>query len=482
LNLPLEEDKTWSSKPATFVIGGPVDLFFITRKIRRDMEKSCRCQVPTVLQAASHGQIWFDPLLTPTAKKQKVIEARVALDSVSNDIFKLDLGAKGAVYRDLGGWSFDPWLDSELTILKFKPLVDVFDAKGVLMPAPLQPLDGRIVIHAKSPVEVEARGRDASSITAGARLEVDLESKFQSVKLNAAAEVKTDSTFSAFDIGVKTQIEKIKLTLPPIEPIAGVPKLTRDSRIQLKPEPPRKINSKGVVVRFHFDVATAKRGAIQLYSNLTEPFIPVTLDLHGDKDATTGVVRLEPFRFVYLRRTLYVDSLVLKLNEDPDAGLPIAGNFRVKQTEYEIAIRVTGTVESPYIQLSSTPYLERADIISVLLYDRTRDQLAGGDAESVGNVQAAMADRAIGLFGLWAFANTPIRSVSYNPATKSYSATVLLGGGLTAGVGTTQDQSTGVQLRKRISTRWVVTASWQSAGKDATGDVGSIVLQWEKRF
>jgi len=478
MSLPLEDGKTWSSQPAGFAASAPVEVFFLEKKLRRDVEKSCRCKFPSELKTDLQGKIWFEPLIAPTSQKLKVVEAQIAMESVKNQIFTLNLGAKATVYRNTQSWYYDPWIDSEMTIHKLKPFLAVFDSKGVLIPAPLSILDGTIVVKAKSPVEIAPLKERLSSLTAGATIDVDLKSAYQIVKVGAVAKVKTNSEFKNFDIDLKARIEKLQLTLPPIEPIAGVPKLTRDARILLEPQTQKKSNVK---VTVNFEIETVKPGAIQLYSNLAKPFVPATVNVKGQGANTNGSIKLEAFRLEYLRRSLLVDNFELKLKEDAKGDFPIAGNFRVKQTEYVISIRVTGTVGSPMIQLSSDPYLDRADIISVLLYDRTRDQLAGGDAESVGNVQAAMADRAIGLFGLWAFANTPIRSVSYNPATKMYSATVLLGGGLTAGIGSGQDQSTSLQLRKRISTRWVLTASWEPTTKDKN-EVGSIVLQWERRF
>ena len=143
-------------------------------------------------------------------------------------------------------------------------------------------------------------------------------------------------------------------------------------------------------------------------------------------------------------------------------------------------MNVSGTIRNPHIDLDSDPYLPRSEIISVLLYDRTSDQLVSADAETVGGFEAALADRAIGLLGLWALSTTPIRSFSYNAVTKVYSATVQLSDGLTAGVGTNWEHAAHLELRKRVSRRWVLTASWSPSSENE--QVGKLVLQWEKRF
>ena len=131
--------------------------------------------------------------------------------------------------------------------------------------------------------------------------------------------------------------------------------------------------------------------------------------------------------------------------------------------------------------MTSDPYLPESEIISVLLYDRTSNELVSADAETAGSVQAAVADRAIGLFGLWAFASTPIKSFSYNPATKEYSATVAVSDTATAGIGTNWESAAHLELRQRVSERWVITATWTPATQEEAQST-KLILQWEKRY
>ena len=190
--------------------------------------------------------------------------------------------------------------------------------------------------------------------------------------------------------------------------------------------------------------------------------------------------RLEPFNLVYLRRTVSVERLQMTLTEDENGDFPIGGRLRLDQTAYKIYVDLAGTLDSPIVNLNSEPFLPRADIISVLLFNRVNDQLVSADADTAGSFEAALADRAIGLLGLWAFATTPIRSFSYNAVTKVYTATIELADGLTAGVGTNWERAAHLEVRKRVSRRWVLTASW-SPSEDRE-QVGKLVLQWEKRF
>jgi hypothetical protein len=339
------------------------------------------------------------------------------------------------------------------------------------------------VLRAKAPVRVSYDGGFVSALNTEALLDADLISKHQKVNLHSKAFVQVDQGFHHAGVNVKTRIEHLELELPPFEPIAGVPKLVRDSRIKLKPAKPAKVSAAKFSVTLDLSVETAGPGAVKLYSELAKPFVPLEFKVEEHSPgAPTGQVRVLPFTVEYLRRKLAVDSLTLGLGEASTHEFPLSGDFHVDQTDYKVMIHVGGTTGSPQIQLSSDPYLERADVISVLLYDRTSDELSSGDAETVGNVQGALADKAIGLFGLWLFAATPIRSFTYNPVTKVYSASVSLGGGLTASVGTNWEQSAMLEVRKRISRRWVVTATYSPSEDDPERKIGKLTLQWERRF
>src|SRR5262249_54500023 len=162
-----------------------------------------------------------------------------------------------------------------------------------------------------------------------------------------------------------------------------------------------------------------------------------------------------PFDLIYLHRTMHIDQLRVILDDRESADYAIDGLLRIAATQYKITIAISGSLRSPLIKLSSEPGLSRSDIISVLLYDRTSDQLVSADRETVGSFESAISDRAIGLLGLWVFASTPIRSFSYNSLTKVYSATVRLSEGTTASIGTNWEEAAQLEVRKRVTRRWV---------------------------
>lgn len=478
-SLALKPDKSWSSSPMKVDVSVPVEIPFINKKYSRMLNKSCACEFPKILRTKINGSVEFDNLLQPEAQKKTVAELELSIEKIENKLFYLGLGAKFSMLRDSTQFYYSPRLNSEFKTSHFQSILKLLAKSGILIPAPINVLDGFISMKANGPVDTRYENGKISATNTNVQVEVDLSSKHQKAKLFSTARIQIASNFKRIDIASKSFIENLMIELPPLDPIYGMPKIVRDSRIQMKPV----LKKQPSMVKFYFDfeVETTKPGAIKLLSNLVGPYIPISVKIEKpNSQSIMGFVKFEPFKIEYLRRDLFVDSVKINLSETANNDFPIESELHVNQTAYKIFIHIGGTIGEPKIQLSSDPYLDREDIISVLLYDRPRSQLVGGDAETAGNVQAAIADKAIGLFGLWAFANTPIQSFSYNPITKVYTASFQLGNGVTAGVGTATDREASLALRKRISKRWILAASW--VPNEEQGQTETIVLQWEKRF
>jgi hypothetical protein len=174
-----------------------------------------------------------------------------------------------------------------------------------------------------------------------------------------------------------------------------------------------------------------------------------------------------------------VESFQTELNQ-PFGNFPAKGRFRINQALYKIYIDVLGTLTKPQVVLSSDPYLDRSDIISVLLYGRPNDQLVAADAKTVGSFDAAVADRAIGLLGLWALSSTPIQSFSYNQLSQQYSAQLKISDDTSLSVGTNWEQATSLEVQKRLSDRWMISAGVEPNEEDQ--QTRKLRLQWEDRF
>jgi len=471
---PFDKSFAWSERPLTFKVTSPVELFFIDKDMRPPLEKSCRCKIPETLVVTIEGRSWLEAVLGTPRERASALDAKVTVESVDNKLLKVNLAAFVNVDKQMDKWFIEPRLDSYLSVQSFQGLRQFLDASEVMIPAPFDILDGKITVSARGNVD-----HDDKLIRTAVDVKVDLSSHGQRVDVESTITLDLARDFKGMDVFISSLLRQVRVELPPIDPIRGIPSITADPRLLFKPQAPKKPSA--FKLRVFFDVKTANPGAVQLLSNLAEPYAPVTIDVNNSKKGeSAGSVRLEPFDISYLRRKVHVERLQVTLSEDEDGDFPIGGRFRLDQTAYKIYVDIAGTLDAPIVNLNSEPFLPRADIISVLLFDRLNEQLVSADADTAGSFEAALADRAIGLFGLWAFATTPIRSFSYNAVTKVYTATVQLADGLTAGVGTNWERAAHLEVRKRVSRRWVLTASWSPS--DERSQVGKLVLQWEKRF
>jgi hypothetical protein len=471
---PFDNGYAWSERPATFKVWGPVDLFFIDKDMRPPLEKSCRCRIPEKLVVTYEGRAWPNFMMGAPAQTTTVLESKLAVEGVDNKLLAVHLNAHLKINKSGETWLLEPRLDSTAAIQSFHGLRQFLDARGVMIPAPFSILDGTITMTARGAVD-----HDDKLIRSSVDFKVNLASNTQNVDLESTVRLDLARDFKSLDVVVQVLIKEMKIEMPPIDPVRGIPSVKTDSRLVFKPPAPAKPSA--FKLRIFFDVKTANPGAVKLLSKLAEPYAPVTIDINtGNKGESSGSVRLEPFNISYLRRKVHVERLQVTLTEDENGDFPVGGRLRMDQTAYKIYVDLAGTLDAPIVNLNSEPFLPRADIISVLLFDRVNDQLVSADADTAGSFEAALADRAIGLFGLWAFATTPIRSFSYNAVTKVYTATVQLADGLTAGVGTNWERAAHLEVRKRVSRRWVLTASWSPSQERE--QVGKLVLQWEKRF
>lgn len=475
VSVPFSRGVLWSERPSSFSIKAPLALFFIDKNMRPPLEKACQCRIPESLQLDLQGRAWLRDLLGHPRVSRKVLETRLSLESVQNRLLSLALSASLDIYKNRRDYLLEPFVDGSLFVHSFRGLRNFLDAKNILIPAPLSSLEGTLALAAQGPI------RSAPEIFEfPLKAQVRLASPNQKVDLDSTALVRLGSHAESLDLKLRCLIRDLQLELPPLNPVGGLPRVTPDTRILQKPRAPASAK-KSLRLGLEFEVVTAKPGAIRLLSKFARPYLPLSLSLGAnERKDTTGFIQTEPFKVEYLRRVVQVEKMRVGLDEAEKKILPVDGLLRMDQGEYQIYIQFGGTLKEPQMILSSVPYLPQNEIISVLLYGRTTDQLVSADAKTAGNFAAAMADRAIGIFGLWAFAATPIRSFSYNPLTKVYAASIMITDDLSADIGTNWEEATTLELRKRVSRRWMLTASW--APNEEGGTEEKLVLQWEKRF
>jgi hypothetical protein len=143
-------------------------------------------------------------------------------------------------------------------------------------------------------------------------------------------------------------------------------------------------------------------------------------------------------------------------------------------------VKVSGDIEKPSVRLSSLPPLPEDQLLSALLFGRPLDDLQGGEGETVGNVQAAIADQALGVGALFFLASTPIETLTYDPRTNGVSAKVRLAQGTSLTVGA-EAGSYSVGLRRRLSRFWTIMTDVGQSDILGEGSV-SAFLEWSSRY
>lgn len=482
--LPFENGKLWSEEATEFNLKVPLGLSFLNTKTRPPIENLCECQLPAKISLQTRGQIWLSALLnTESQESLPVVSADFELEKYENKIFSIEAGGALRMEKKDQVFNYLPILNYTVLVKSFQGVRKFLDSNNYMIPAPFDILEGEVQLTGSGPVKLLETSYEYQS-----QLAAKLSSQAQNVNLTIESDLKLDKQFRSADLQVNAKIQKFRVELPPLDPLGGMPRVVPNARLIRKPPPPPPAaaggGKKANPFRFTFaiNVETENPGAIELLHRFFEPHFPVTLNLlRNAQSENRGFIQAEPFTIVYLRRRVELEKMRIDLPNAEDEPMNVDGRFKIRQTNYDIFVHIKGDTRSPSLTLTSDPYLPQDQIISVLLYDRTNDQLVAADAQTAGSFQSAVADRAIGLFGLWAFATTPIKSFSYNPATKVYTATVALSDDTTVGVGSDWEDATNFELRKRVSRQWVLMATWTPATHDSEAQ-SKLVLQWEKRF
>lgn len=496
VKIPITEEYDFKIEKSHAQISAPIKIDFIDAKTRNEIEAKCRCEFPQNVVARMKSDFVIPNLLENSNSDLDVGHVDLKVDSFHNDVFDINFAASSKIGKSQGTFNFDPKIMLDIVIKSFKRVAPIADYFGVVIPAPLDVLDGTIKLSSGD------AAIDEKNYKLPFTLDVDLNSKSQKVKITDESTIHLAKSFAKLRLDNKVTVDDIILELPELSPAGGIPRFGSDDRIftdariksaekkgEVILEPSSKkgrsvdqVTEPSMKFEMWTDITSSKKNSIQLKSKYFKPHMPLNIKFNTTADLeNAGVIKIEPFNVVYLRRSVRLERMKLELNKKIPEKIFVDGRFTVQQSFYKVIIDVNGDSASPNIVLSSEPELSRADIISVLLYDKTRDELVPSDVETAGGVEAAFTVKALGLFSLWALASTPIRSFNYNPVTKVYTATLVLGDGVTAGIGSDWENAAQFELRKRLSKRWVLTGRWVSATTERR-ERSELILQWESRF
>ena len=331
------------------------------------------------------------------------------------------------------------------------------------VPAPLNVLDGTVRIESKSSV-----GQATTQVPIN--LQTRLSGDQQTFNLDGDFKfLFAEDPKGGHHPLLKGQLilSDVGLELPRIK-IEAPPSLFPDSRILTNAQIDRQKKATaiqessqdaqaGSAFEYNILITTADGKPLRLSSNLALKPIPIALNLTiQNSPAIRGTIEIQDFPAQLFRRNAELKFLKLNLKSNRTDENPITGRVEVKVTDYIVFIDLTGTMKTPIVHLKSDPDLNESQIVSVLLFGKSADQLDADQSQSANNAQSAIADRALGLFSLFYLASTPVESIGYNAQQKAFTAKVRLQEGLSLDIGADQSDVKQVGLNKRLSGSWMI--------------------------
>ncbi|HVE12684.1 MAG TPA: translocation/assembly module TamB domain-containing protein, partial [Elusimicrobiota bacterium] len=373
-----------------------------------------------------------------------------------------------------------------LDVPRFEDLVSLLAGTPYAVPAPLHVLGGPLALALDSRGDTEG-GRQALECRASA----DLRGGRQRLKLSLRAGAEGDG-LPRRDASVRAEGELVvaeaALQLPHLE-LLKLPVVRLDERIKLAraetPAPAERGQWRDAArdvrrqAALDFRVRTATPAVI--YSDLVRTPIPLMVDVQAASPPLAAGTTIEAGRFEaeLFRRKCTVDHVRLVRRAGAKTA-ELDGLLLYKADEAAVRIRLLGTTEKPRVDLESDPPMRRDEILALLLYGKSPNELDPEQTSAVANTQEALSNEALGLLSLFILASTPVESVGYDPATRSYTMRLRLPGGATFELGSDFAESRQGQLRKRIASHFAIEAGVRSSVEQ--GSAVTTLLEWFGRY
>ncbi len=438
--------------------------------------------------------IKLDEKTLRTDESGKLALLSYVLDEKVGDFFKLNSDAEFRIDKNKSSYTFEPInVRFDLLVSSFQKLSKILRKSPFAIPAPLNDFGGEMAFKINDLDSTDLKslklpfdGYAKLNGSRDAKLNFDLNGHLDLIR-------SIKKTFKP-ELFAEIVFQNSLLYLPDFDPLGGVPTLTVDDRIintsnskssvfvnsdEKKTNKPIKKKSS---FKYDVKIRTEDQNSFRVKYKLVDPYLPLRFNIRAtDENLALKLYSTKNWAVEYLKKRVMITKMNLTQNVVSNEGFDVDANLLYKASDYDIYIRIVGDVTSPAVTLRSDPPLSRSDIISVMIYNRTADDLDRFQTESVGGAEAAFADRALGLVGIWAFASTPIESVSYDSRTGTYRAQIALPGGVKFDIGTDWERVQNLSLRKRITKYWMLVTSYQP-GTDENEGVGDVLIQREWIF
>ncbi len=406
-------------------------------------------------------------------KTDQAIKMSVKSFGEQKELFELDFKAKASV--DIVEGSLNPNINEfrwDLRFQKFQKLVKRLEETSFAIFAPFNTMEGKVHLKSEKMLDLNKNGYNIPLVA-----QIDLsDKKKNAIKLNFEGNFQARNKLKPILKG-NLSLDEVVVNVPKIDPIGGIPNLSGSSRVQKKIQRPN-TKSKETPLIYDISVTTTSSQSIRIYYYLLKPYLAFGLNAQVNNEFTTVKVQgSKKVTISYLKRELFLNSFVVENKKNEKTEININSSYFT--SGYKINLKIIGTLEKPKLILSSYPTLPREDILSLLIFKRKANAISGSQRQSVGGTEAAIADRALGLFSIWAFASTPIEYVAYDPSSKSYTASISLPGNTSFKIGTNWETVSALTLRKQLSETWAIETSYNPNDEEKSKN---LMLQKEINF
>ncbi|WP_413568481.1 translocation/assembly module TamB domain-containing protein [Bdellovibrio sp. HCB117] len=343
------------------------------------------------------------------------------------------------------------------------------------LPAPLHVLKGSLELRAEGP----PTDLLTKIFNVKASLKTDLTSPRQALKTLSNVELNADIQKTIFTLQGDIGLTEVTLELPYLG-FEAPPQFKPDSRFVKKTEqaPPAPKGPSTFIIKelaIHTDATP-----LRLKTRLLDEAIPIHIKYKlKDTKSLSGTVSIGKMNVEVFKKKAAVERFILK--KYPDSTVQDLDGLLIHRTsEVKIEILIVGTTEKPRIELLSDPPLSRQQIISILLFNKSLQQLADEDKNTAGQLDQALLSEAFGLASLFLLSSTPIESVYFDPRTQSYTARVRLDDQTSVSLGSNFETSQQFTVRRRLGGPWSVSTELKQS--DNAEDVITTLIEWFKRF
>lgn len=398
------------------------------------------------------------------------------------------LRVQGSTRGDLTVSNFNrPTLSAAQALFQFDvqaPRLEVWkellESTPFAIPAPLHVLRGSVAASAY----IKLASLD-SPLEGRALLKTDLASKTQKLNTEVTALVNSVGPLKdlqVVNVDVEVLLKKIELELPPLR-LQAPPQFLPDKRFVLSEKdlnPSEQKAAAKLPFALNWQVRVRTEDPMHLRSNLLKQPIPVSLNLAVKKASEmSGSVTVNSFPVELFKKKARIDHVHVLFH--PGSQTPeLDGLILYSNPEVDIRILLLGNTDKPRVEFESDPPLNRQQIVSVLLFNKSLDELNEEEVDSATSLNYAMSDGAFGLFSLIFLSSTPIQSVSYDPSTGAYTARMRLDDRTTFSMGSNFNESRNFTLRRRLGGAWSIRSELRQ--QDNKSDVVQTLIEWLKRF